>query len=412
MLFQHQSQILEKNPKACGLFWSCGLGKTLTAIKLVEKNVTSCLVVCPKSVKINWSREIERWSTKERSVLWYVVTKEEFRRDWKSLAQTKYQGLILDEAHNFFGYTSQLFKNTMQYLNVVKPEVRYLLTATPYLSTPYNVMCLEALMGRKPNWYGYTQRFFTEVNIGGGRKIRKPKTTCDSELQAIIRGCGSLKTKEECLDLPETIFLREDFDLTPEQKRAIKDLDDNPLIANQITRFTKIHQICGGAVKDEERVQYLKSEKLERAVELARELGRVAIICRYNAELTQLKKAIPGSAILNGATSGEDRQRIIDGVQAGEIDIVLINAACSEGYNLHALSNMIFYSLSWSLKDRIQIQGRIHRIGQTKPCTYIDFVVPGTIDEDVWKAIDKKEDFNVELYSLSNLNETYERRTS
>jgi len=60
---------------------------------------------------------------------------------------------------------------------------------------------------------------------------------------------------------------------------------------------------------------------------------------------------------------------------------------------------MIFYSLSFSLKDRVQMQGRIHRIGQTKPCTYIDFVVPGTIDEDVWNAIEKKEDFNCELYN-------------
>jgi SNF2 family DNA or RNA helicase len=59
---------------------------------------------------------------------------------------------------------------------------------------------------------------------------------------------------------------------------------------------------------------------------------------------------------------------------------------------------MVFYSLDFSLKNYIQMCGRIHRIGQTKKCVYVNFIVSGTIDGDVYKSIKNKEDFQIQIY--------------
>ena len=58
---------------------------------------------------------------------------------------------------------------------------------------------------------------------------------------------------------------------------------------------------------------------------------------------------------------------------------------------------MVFYSLDFSHKNHIQLQGRILRINNLKKNTYIYLVVEG-IDTDVYKTIMKKKDFQASLY--------------
>jgi len=401
-LYKHQQQLISANPKYHGLFFDCGLGKTLTAIRLIEQNSPNCLVICPKSVKENWHREIEQWKTKE-SVKWMVVTKEEFKKDIKNIQQFK--GLIIDEAHNFLGYKSALHKTLLQYLKQTVPKCVYALTATPYLSTPYNVMCLERIMGKNADWRSYTNRFFFQCKMGQ-RVINKVKSDIDGELQKIIHSCGTVRSKEECLDLPPEIFIREDFDLTKEQDKAIEELG-NDLVITHISRWTKIHQICGGTLKSlnlsaKNLSKSFKAEKVQRVIEYTKMHDKLVVVCRYNAELEMLEKEIKGKCyVINGAV--QNRQEILDKFEKVKKGVLLINAAVSEGFNVRGTNVMVFYSLSFSLKDRVQMIGRINGINrgvEGQPSTYIDFVVPGTIDEDVFNCIRLKTDFQIELYKI------------
>jgi hypothetical protein len=47
-----------------------GLGKTIQAIGIInaEPAITSAVIVCPKSLKLNWQRELEKWLTKPMSI--------------------------------------------------------------------------------------------------------------------------------------------------------------------------------------------------------------------------------------------------------------------------------------------------------------------------------------------------------
>lgn len=403
-LYEHQREILKQNPKIRGLFWECGLGKTLTSIKLVEQNASSCLIVCPKSLKINWHREIDKWS--QKITIWHIVTKEEFRRDFATLAKSKYESIIIDEAHNFFGHKSKMHKSAMLYLKHTQPECVYLLTATPMMASPYSIMAMESLLARKASWKDYTYRFFDQARFGP-RTVWQPKKTAQAsaELQSIIHDCGSVRSAKECLDLPDKIYLREDFDLTPEQKRAIKELDDDIVSVAPIVRWTKVHQICGGTQKTSESDVLYASLSVSRVSEYLENERKIVVVCRYNAELKMLHDKLDDSLILNGQT--KNRQEVLDEFESKTTGALLINASVSEGFNLRGVNTMIFYSLSFSLKDRIQMEGRIHgsnRGVEGEPSKYIDFVVPNTIDEDVFNCIQSKTDFQIELYERNNNN--------
>ena len=60
------------------------------------------------------------------------------------------------------------------------------------------------------------------------------------------------------------------------------------------------------------------------------------------------------------------------------------------GLTLTAADTMIFYSNSYDLELRLQAEDRIHRIGQTNHCTYVDLVAPGTVDEKILDSLRKK----------------------
>ncbi len=78
--------------------------------------------------------------------------------------------------------------------------------------------------------------------------------------------------------------------------------------------------------------------------------------------------------------------------------VVLINASCSEGYELPSIGLIVYASLSFSLKDYIQSQGRFLRINRLKKNVYIH-LVSGEIDVAVMDAIMKKQDFHIEIYA-------------
>lgn len=51
---------------------------------------------------------------------------------------------------------------------------------------------------------------------------------------------------------------------------------------------------------------------------------------------------------------------------------------------------MIFYSNTFSLEDRIQVEARIYRAGQRNTCVYLDYVMKDTIDMKVYAALKQK----------------------
>jgi len=391
-LYTHQSDIISQAPTHHGLWWSCGIGKTLAAIRLAEQHADNILVVCIKNVKDNWPEEIKTWKTKDKN--WHVVTKEEFKRDWKKLVG-KYDGLVLDEAQYFEGMKSQMHKNLIKYLAKSPPKCMYLLTANPYLSTPWNVFALEKIFGRTPSYAKYRRKFFFEQQMGS-RKVPVIRKGIEDEIAKITKSLGSVIHRDDVFDVPDIIYKTEYFKMTSDQNKALKVLEDDPMISNDIVYWTKSHQICGGTLKSTG--ERFKCEKLSRLKEYAKENKKFVVFARYNAELAMIQETLGERVVVvNGTT--KNREQIFKDANKSENTILAINATISAGYNLQEYEMIIFYSNDFSWVNREQAEGRVQRGEYRVARTIIDFLIPGTVDEDVWNCLKKKEDFSVAIYN-------------
>jgi superfamily II DNA or RNA helicase len=133
-------------------------------------------------------------------------------------------------------------------------------------------------------------------------------------------------------------------------------------------------------------------------LELINQHKKIIIVCRYNNEIKEISKQIKDKKVLiiNGQTK-DRHQTVIDAEDSNNV-VVLINAACSEGYELPSFNIMVFYSYDFSLKNYIQIKGRVLRANKLKSNVYLSLVVSDTIDEDVYNVIQTKKDFDIKIY--------------
>ena len=417
-LYNHQKAILEQYPLKYLLCWDTGTGKTVAALELAAKAPYSTIIVVPKALVEKWRRDIEEWSpgaestiVGEREVhvkllngkIFTIISKEQFKNTWETLEPRA--SIVVDEAHYFFGTKSQLSKALIKYIKKHDIQYIWLCTATPYMSTPWNIYRAAQILGTDWNYWKFRDKFFymrkmNQSNPHDKRMISVVKPNIEDDVAALVDRIGNAIHITECADVPEQIDITEYFKPTKQQERAIEELKDSEF--NPIVRYTKIHQIENGAMKGDEFSpnEFYSNDKLDRIKELAKEHGKIAFFCRYNLQIDQIAVALEKNDkevfIIRGDT--KNRDEITRQVEKSDSCIVLINAACSEGYELATVGICVFASLSFSYVAYKQARGRFLRINKLKKNIYIHLVCSG-VDEAVYKSILKKSDFDVAIYS-------------
>lgn len=394
-LYKHQRDFLDNNPDKHALVWGTGSGKTTAALSIAKKKKGNfTLIIVPKGLRIQWEVAIKEFGFKGKHT---VVTKEQFKKLWDKISD--YECVIVDEAHYFLGMTSAINKSLVKYFKKHQTKYRYLLTATPYRSSPWDIYKMAELLDQPMNYKTFASRFFDYIPMGR-RIIPQVKADIEDDIAQIVKRIGSTVRLEDCTDVPDQIFETEYFELTDEQKKAMERVED----ILPIVRFTKYHQICGGTLKGDEYVpsQFFSSYKLERLKEHLADNKRAIVVCRYNHELEYLAEKLGEERdcyIINGATPAKERADILKELAGRDSYVLLVNAACSEGWELAACPLMIFYSYGFGLVQYIQMMGRIQRINNIKKNTYLSLVVKDSIDEKIFESITiKKTDFHLKLY--------------
>lgn len=397
-LYTHQLAFLKENPNKSSLVWSCGTGKTRTALEWAKLNIDDTLIICPKALKINWRREVGKWGLEDYV---YIFTKEEFRRDWQKLR--KFNQVIVDEVHNGFltpNFKSQMAKALQKYLiKHAVPRV-LLLSATVYTSSPWNIYNLAFYTGHVWDWRSFKYEFFNNIRMGM-RIIPQAKKGIEPRLAELTRSIASVVDIHDVLDVPLQNHLEpEYFALSKEQQKAIKDNYD-PL---PIVRYTNQHEIENGILIGNEfrEDQVFESDKVERIKQLCEENKKIAIVCRYNAQIYSLEKYLENWVrpvyIINGDV--EDRDFVTRMAEEKEECIVLIQADCAEGYQLPSFELCIFASQSYSYTKWEQICGRFLRMDKPSRTTFMYLLTEGdSIDQAVYDSVKKKEDFKINLYA-------------
>lgn len=379
-----------------------GTGKTISALSLAKHNKAHALVVVPKTVRRKWEREAKLVGAEVT-----VISRDEFRRTAHIIDGSNIDAIIIDEAH--FGFASmqaQLHKKTLAFIKRWSLKYTWLLTGTPYTSTPWSVYGLARLLGHGWDYHKFRGRFFREQWYGR-RSVWVPKEGTQDELAQMVNLIGNVVPLAECADIPEQVYEIELFEKSIPQLEAeehVKLNESNPLV-----RTTKYHQIASGVRIGNEFTadETFECEKNDRIMEYAEENKKLVIFSRYNLHLSHLsalltERGIP-HAIINGET--EDKEAIIEQAQKAERFVVLINASCSVGYELTTFDTVLFASLSYSFVDYVQAQGRVLRINALKKNLYVIMLTEDSVDEAVWESIRDKQSFNDTIFSSTKLNE-------
>ena len=403
-LFQHQQLFLSKRKNKDALIWSCGTGKTRAACEWSKQYPAEVLVICPKSLKENWLRELKKWGASG-----VAITKEQFKKMYMSKSLPIYKQVIVDEVHNGFltpQFKSQMSKCLREYLKRNNIERVLLLTATVYTSSPWNIFSLATLLGLNWSWSDFNFKYFVHVRMGG-RLVPVPRKGVEKDMAFLVKRIADVVDIHDCMDVPEQLHTDpEYFSLSPEQEKAIEDAYD-PV---HVKRITKQHEIENGVlIGDSEGLmpdQFFKTDKIDRLKTIVEENDKVAIVARYNLQIDAIKDALSDCGkdvfIIRGEV--KNRDEITLSAEKAEKAVVIIQADCAEGYQLPSFETCVFASQSYSYAKFEQICGRFLRMDRPTRTTFM-YLISGenSIDKAVYDCVQRKQDFQIHLYAKTLL---------
>lgn len=465
--FNHQREAVEAGWDREGFAYllEMGLGKSRVTIDnfcllYMMDMVDALLVVAPKSVYTNWTREsrenpgeVQKWiwpqvtgtrthaymagrkrqdASQRAAILDHVSpgprilsmniealssTTEayEFAREFLHSHRVM---MVIDESTVIKNPTAVRTKKCIDLARLAK--YRRILTGSPSTGSLADLWSQFEFLGPGRSMLG--QRLFSlfrarycvlkEMILPGRTVPIKVEVGSQNveELAEIVAQHSFRRRKEQCLDLPEKVYMRREVELTEEQKKAYTELRrhamtvirDGGEVTTQIvmTQLMRMHQVvCGHIKTDDGRLIQLDSNRLRELEQIVGETDESIVIWamyRPDAELiaATLKKRYGESSVAewHGGIPQADREAGELDFQAGRRRFMVSTSAGARGRTWTRATLVIYYANSHDLEVRQQSEDRTHRIGTVGTVTYIDMVVPGTVDEKIIEALRDKRD--------------------
>lgn len=401
-----------------------GLGKSAQAITYayINPELRPVLVICPASIKINWTKEIIKWSGEESLLLygkksshvanypWYIINydilAEEIKIDKKKvlkdtswiykLASLGIKVIIIDECQAIVNPSAVRSKAVVT-LKKILPNVKFIaLSGTPIKNRPKEFFTVLNLLAPKifSNRWRYLHKFCLPKYNGFGWTF--DGATNIDQLQELIKPLMLRRTKEEVLkDLPpkQRIIIPLETD-----KVALKNYID---ATNQFILWAKDHidkgldlQINIDRLKQ---LAYLsKRNSCIKWLEEYLDSDNKLVIATYHKntleDLYNHFKDI--SVFIDGGITGEKRQLAIDTFQTNRnIKFIFLQILCAPGMTLTAANATCTIEFAWSPADHFQFEDRVHRLTQEADSVFAYYLIaPQTIEEEIIKLIDKKQE--------------------
>ena len=231
------------------------------------------------------------------------------------------------------------------------------------------------------------------------------------ELKDLLGEFSFRVLKKDCIDLPDKMYTTREVELTPEQKRIYKDLKEYAIAQLEgaefittnsvITQILRLQQVlCGFTKTDTGENIEIPSNRMKELMSTLEEIeGKCIIWANYQHDIkaivTEIAKVYGTESVAHyyGETDPEERPRIVEKFQDPNSKLqFFVGQPRTGGFGLTLTeaNTVIYYSNGYDLETRLQSEDRAHRIGQTNKVTYIDFFVPGTVDEKILKSLRSK----------------------
>jgi SNF2 family DNA or RNA helicase len=261
---------------------------------------------------------------------------------------------------------------------------------------------------RTGEWERVTQRF----NVVAQDPVTGEKRYLHlDKLGLILQQISDRVCAADVLDMPEDIFEKRYFTMTPEQQRLYDELrddfitwlDSGDMITADlaIVRLMRLQQITCGYLPTEdgeEPYHFVPGEnpRLKCLMDLLEDIPHQAIVwARFTPDVDMicaaLDKAGESYVRYDGKVSKYDRAENVDTFQAGKVKWFIGKASAGgEGLPLFRAGSVIFYSSTYKLTERIQATDRAKLKGKKEHVGVVDIICPGSTDENIVMSLRQK----------------------
>lgn len=436
-LFDHQRRAVEKLRRARvgGLFMEMGTGKTRAAIELAwlrRERIDHVIWFCPVSLKETIRYEIAKHT--ENAVVYvfndrttmsnlppadcYIVGIESMSASNRVVLAvnrliTDQTFVIVDESSYIKGHSSRRTQRVIMLSE--KARYRLILTGTPISQGVVDLFSQMKFLSPKilgyRSFYSFASNHLVYSDEYPGKIVRSLHTDW---LAARIQPYTYQVTKAECLDLPSKLYETRYCGLTVEQDAAYRQAKEELLLAlDEVDEyaifrlFTALQQIVCGYWRrrdpetgQQERIT-LSHERVDTLLAALRDIPdgeKVVIWSKYHYSIREIVAAL--HEVYSPDTTAEFHGRLSERARNEEINRWRANSACrflvatqaagGYGLTLNEANHVFFYSNEFKYATRLQAEDRCHRIGQSRPVTYINIVCSGSIDERIHTALTRK----------------------
>lgn len=405
-LYTHQREGLVENyyKKHVFLAYEQGMGKSISAASISRiHKIPRTVIFCPQSVKHNWFRDMLKFkfnelyftildAAKRRTIKAFnerfvIVNYDVTEKFFTELSSAPIGHFIFDEATYLKNKGSLRFKS-IQKLVAMFPEAHItMLSGTPVKNRVDDVFSYLKLIGHElgANYKKFMDEY-TVKTVGRFSKVTGGKNLQD--LYVKLSNFMVRKTKKECLDLPEKIYLsytyqlddyRADYDKVVEELNNQKEhaaLSGSLHSLNIITARAKIKGI------------------IEIAEGIIEEGRKVVIFSGYKVPIKLLEEHFGTRCVtVDGSIDAFTRDKNIQQFWNDESCQVFIGniTAAGMGINLTCASDIIFTNYPFTPAELWQCIDRCHRIGQGNSVNVHYTECEDSIDTYIKEILDDKE---------------------
>ena len=422
---EYAIKFIESHPISA-LFLDMGLGKTSITLSAINNllfdsfEIHKVLTICPLRVARNtWCDEIKKWdhlrnikysivvgTEKERiSALnekadIYIINRENV--DWlvnKSGYKFDFDMIVIDELSSFKNHQSKRFKSLMK----IRPKVKRIvgLTGTPSsnglmdLFAEFKVLDLGERLGYFIGQYRNTY-FKPDKTNGAIVYSYKPLPNAEDSIYERISDITVSMKASEYLKMPELVISNYKVEMSDNEKKQYDEMKKNLIceikdgeitVSNAGSLSNKLSQFANGAVYDDEQnIVEIHSRKLDALEDIIESMNGKPLLVAYwyKHDLQRIKKRFDVREIKTGKDIADWNK--------GKIPVALIHpASAGHGLNLQqGGSTLVWFGLTWSLELYQQTNGRLYRQGQKNTVVIQHIVTKGSIDEQILKALERK----------------------
>lgn len=459
---QHQEDYWKANrdKETFACFWEQGLGKTKAALDealwlYAQGEIDALVVLAPNGVHRNWLSD-EAPKHIHESVKWsgccYLSAKaktQKFKRHFQNVLD--YRGLaILVISYDAImtklgGEMAKAFltKRTCFYVADESPRIknprakrtkrvlssspyapyRRILSGTPVSNGPFDVYTQMKFLDRDfwkkggfPDYSSFKHCFgvFREIEVANSR--RSVQIVVRYKQLPLLFGllkphCSRLK-KDDVLDLPDKVFTKRYYSLTPAQTRLYDQIEQEGVFqmgdalhdaSLAIVRMMRQYQVCCGYLPQDventkESLTPISEEnpRLDCLFDTLEDFpGKRIVWAKWTEDVDLImerakQKKIP-AVRYDGEVSEEGRVASLNAIRQGDAELIVAKqSVMGEGQTIVEAKTSLYYSNDWALDKRLQSEDRNHRIGQDDKVNYVDIVADNTLDMKIVDALQRK----------------------